>query len=154
MIATPLSWRLHWSRFSLSSAIRWRISHANESHKIALAVNLTLNCQEAAATVNTILTVAAGTPTFRQWWQTVSSRRRSGGFDKGWRPVRLLADRAGFWPARMSPMRAAARVPLFKQGHGKVAFMQPEAALASAAGRGRGDGWPRRCWRGRPGAAG
>ena len=37
---------------------------------------------------------------------------RSGGFDKGRRPVRLPADRAGFWPARMSPMRAAARVPL------------------------------------------
>jgi len=38
-------------------------------------------------------------------------RGRSGGFDKGRRPVRLLADRAGFWPARMNPMRAA-RVPL------------------------------------------
>jgi hypothetical protein len=41
-----------------------------------------------------------------------SSRGRSGGFDKGRRPVRLLADRAGFWPARNGPMRAAARVPL------------------------------------------
>jgi hypothetical protein len=39
-------------------------------------------------------------------------RRRSGGFDKGRRAVRLLADRAGFSPARKSPMRAAARVPL------------------------------------------
>ena len=33
-------------------------------------------------------------------------------------------------------------------------FMRSEAALASAAGRGRGGGWRRRCWRGRPGAAG
>jgi hypothetical protein len=31
---------------------------------------------------------------------------RSGGFDKGRWPVRLLADRAGLWPARMSPMWA------------------------------------------------
>ena len=37
---------------------------------------------------------------------------------------------------------------------GKVAFMQPEAALACAAGRGRGGGWRRRCCRGRPGAGG
>jgi hypothetical protein len=36
----------------------------------------------------------------------------SGGFDKGRRPVRLLADRAGFLPARKDPMRAAVRVPL------------------------------------------
>ena len=36
------------------------------------------------------------------------------------------------------------------QGHGKVVFMQPEAASACAGGRGRGDGWRRRCWRGRP----
>src|SRR5207244_3183211 len=35
------------------------------------------------------------------------------------------------------------RVP--SQGHGKVAFMQPEAALACAAGRGGGDGWPLLC---------
>ena len=40
------------------------------------------------------------------------------------------------------------------QGHGKVAFMQPEAGLACAAGRGRDGGWRRRCWRGRPGAGG
>ena len=33
-------------------------------------------------------------------------------------------------------------------------FMRSEAAVASAAGRGRGGGWPRRCWHGRPGAAG
>jgi Interferon-induced transmembrane protein len=39
-----------------------------------------------------------------------------------------------------------------KQGHGKVAFMQPEAALACAVGRGGGDGWPLLCCRGRPGA--
>jgi hypothetical protein len=38
------------------------------------------------------------------------------------------------------------------QGHGKVAFMQPEAVLACAAGRGGGDGWRRRCCCGRPGA--
>ena len=38
------------------------------------------------------------------------------------------------------------------QGHGKVAFMQPEAALACAAGRGGGDGWPLLCCPGRPGA--
>jgi hypothetical protein len=36
------------------------------------------------------------------------------------------------------------------QGHGKVAFMQPEAALACAAGRGGGDGWPLLCCPGRP----
>src|SRR6185437_12299257 len=40
------------------------------------------------------------------------------------------------------------------QGHGKVAFMQPEAALASAVGRGHGSGWLRRYWHGRPGPAG
>jgi hypothetical protein len=34
------------------------------------------------------------------------------GFDKGRWPVRLLADRAGFWPAPVSPMWAIARVPL------------------------------------------
>ena len=33
-------------------------------------------------------------------------------------------------------------------------FMWSEAALASAADRGRGGGWQRRCWRGRPAAAG
>jgi hypothetical protein len=33
-------------------------------------------------------------------------------------------------------------------------FMRSESALVSAAGHGRGGGWPRRCWRGRPGAAG
>ena len=33
-------------------------------------------------------------------------------------------------------------------------FMRFEAAVASAAGRGRGDGWRRRYWCGRPGAAG
>jgi hypothetical protein len=38
------------------------------------------------------------------------------------------------------------------QGPGKVAFMQLEAALACAAGRGRGGGWRRRCSCGRPGA--
>jgi DNA helicase IV len=38
------------------------------------------------------------------------------------------------------------------QGHGKVAFIQPGAALAFAADRGRGGGWPQRCWRGRLGA--
>jgi hypothetical protein len=38
------------------------------------------------------------------------------------------------------------------QGPGKVAFMQPEAALACAAGRGRGGGWRRQCSCGRPGA--
>ena len=40
------------------------------------------------------------------------------------------------------------------QGHGKVAFMQPEAALACAVGRGGGDGWPLLCCPGRPGARG
>jgi anaerobic selenocysteine-containing dehydrogenase len=40
------------------------------------------------------------------------------------------------------------------QGHGKVVFMQPEAALVCTAGRGRGGGWRRRCWRGRPAAGG
>jgi hypothetical protein len=38
------------------------------------------------------------------------------------------------------------------QGPGKVVFMQLEAALASAAGRGRDGGWRRRCSCGRPGA--
>ena len=33
-------------------------------------------------------------------------------------------------------------------------YMRSEAALACAAGRGRGGGWRRRCWCGRPGAAG
>ena len=32
--------------------------------------------------------------------------------------------------------------------------MRPEAAVASAAGRGRGGGWRRQCWPGRPGGAG
>jgi V8-like Glu-specific endopeptidase len=38
--------------------------------------------------------------------------RRSGGFYKGRWPVSWLGDRAGFGPARMSPMWAIARVPL------------------------------------------
>ena len=38
--------------------------------------------------------------------------RRSGGFDKGRWPVRWSSDRAGFWPARISPIWAIARVPL------------------------------------------
>ena len=38
------------------------------------------------------------------------------------------------------------------QGPGKVVFMQPEAGLASASGRGRDGGWRRRCSCGRPGA--
>jgi V8-like Glu-specific endopeptidase len=38
--------------------------------------------------------------------------RPSGGFDKGRWPVSLLGDRAGFWPARISPIWAIARVPL------------------------------------------
>jgi len=33
-------------------------------------------------------------------------------------------------------------------------FMRSEGAVASASGHGRGDGWPQRCWHGRPGAAG
>jgi hypothetical protein len=33
-------------------------------------------------------------------------------------------------------------------------FMRPEAAVACAAGRGRGGGWRRRCWCGRAGGAG
>ena len=33
-------------------------------------------------------------------------------------------------------------------------FIRSEAALASAAGRGRGGGWLQRCWHGRPVAAG
>ncbi len=41
-----------------------------------------------------------------------SSRRQSGGFDKGRWPVRWPGDRAGFWPARISPIWAIARVPL------------------------------------------
>ena len=40
------------------------------------------------------------------------------------------------------------------QGHGKVVFMQPEAASACAVGRGGGDGWPLLCCSGRPGAGG
>jgi len=40
-----------------------------------------------------------------------SSRRQSGGFDKGRWPVRWPGDRAGFWPARISPTWAIARVP-------------------------------------------
>jgi hypothetical protein len=43
---------------------------------------------------------------------TVARDRRSGGFDKGRWPVRLSSDRAGFRPARISPMWAIARVPL------------------------------------------
>ena len=44
-------------------------------------------------------------------------------------------------------LAAAARDPA-------KSFMRSEAALASAAGRGRGGGWRRRCWHGRPGGAG
>jgi len=33
-------------------------------------------------------------------------------------------------------------------------FMRSEAVLACAGGRGRGGGWRRRCWAGRPGAGG
>jgi hypothetical protein len=42
----------------------------------------------------------------------LTSSRRSGGFDKGRWPVRWLGDRAGFWPAPVSPIWAIARVPL------------------------------------------
>jgi GT2 family glycosyltransferase len=45
------------------------------------------------------------------------------------------------------PLPASARDPA-------KSFMRSEAAVAFAAGRGRGGGWRRRCWSGRPGAAG
>lgn len=48
----------------------------------------------------------------------------------------------------------AVTAQLVGQGHGKVAFMQPEAVLACAVGRGGGDGWPLLCCPGRPGAGG
>jgi hypothetical protein len=37
--------------------------------------------------------------------------KRSGGFDKGRWPVCCLSDRAGFWPARISPIWAIAGFP-------------------------------------------
>jgi hypothetical protein len=70
-------------------------------------------------------------------------RRRSGGFDKGRRPVRL-ADRAGFWPARMSPMRAAARVPLPNPSRltGDLPDSGPEGCLLLRAGAHHVSGQP------------
>ena len=70
------------------------------------------------------------------------------------RPARTTpAARKEAWPARSEPVRTRApRAPRATQGPGKVVFMQPEAALVCAAGRGRGGGWRRRCWRGRPAA--
>ena len=50
-----------------------------------------------------------------QWVRTAAGEfqaERSDGFDKGRWPVRCLSDRAGFWPARVSPIWAIARVPL------------------------------------------
>ena len=50
----------------------------------------------------------------------------------------------GFADSRAAVSRASHCRWVNPQGHGKVAFMQPEAALACAAGRGGGDGW--RCY--------
>ena len=55
---------------------------------------------------------------------------------------------------RQAPLEELAADLAGTQGHGKVAFMQPEAALACAADRGDGDGWRRLCCRGRPSAGG
>jgi hypothetical protein len=71
--------------------------------------------------------------------------RRSGGFDKGRWPVSWPGDRAGFWPARMSPMWAVARVPLsnpprfwtLRVDRGPVSFAssrQPPGVGAAVAG--------------------
>ena len=56
-------------------------------------------------------------------------------------------------PAALAAGARAAVTGGITQGHGEVAFMQPEEALACAAGRGGGDGWPLLCCPGRPGAA-
>ena len=47
----------------------------------------------------------------------------------------------------------AGLVPVMARDPAK-SFMRSEAALVCAAGLGRGAGWRRRCWWGRPGAAG
>ena len=64
-------------------------------------------------------------------------------------PVQPLQEDGVFGPATEQIVKNFQR---FSQGHGKVAFMQPEAALACAVGRGGGDGWPLLCCPGRPGA--
>ena len=69
---------------------------------------------------------------------------------------RLIALLAADPPEPYAEISARLGIPVGSigptQGHGKVAFMQPEAALACAAGRGDGDGWPLLCCPGRPGA--
>ena len=74
-------------------------------------------------------------------------------------PARL-ASRPVSWRKCKTPGRPcvtrsfALRSQMRRQGHGKVVFMQPEAALVFAGDRGRGGGWQRLCCRGRPGAGG
>ena len=100
----------------------WIYSDLERHQEVRLIV------KELAATVNGFLTVAATSSRVSSTGgRRLASRWRSGGFDKGRRPVRLLADRAGFWPARKSPMRVAARVP-FQIRRGPVT----SAVLAAA----------------------
>jgi transposase-like protein len=75
---------------------------------------------------------------------------------EGAKPVAKIAKDLGIsesclrnWMGQADADEKAAR-----QGHGKVAFMQPEAGLACGAGRGRGGDWRRQCWNGRPAAEG
>ena len=68
--------------------------------------------------------------------------------------LRQLADKTGLTGglsrALASMIQGAGGVCY--QGPGKVVFMQPEAGLVSASGRGRDGGWRRRCSCGHPGA--
>jgi len=65
-----------------------------------------------------------------------------GGFDKGRWPVSWPGDRAGFWPARISPMWAIARVPLSNPPRPREAFASIAALCFSRQPTGA---WRRRC---------
>ena len=62
-------------------------------------------------------------------------------------PLSIRPAHGSSWARQKKPVRLPARDPA-------KSFMWSEVARASAAGRGRGGGWRRRCWHGRPGAAG
>jgi hypothetical protein len=60
------------------------------------------------------------------------ARRRSGGFDKGRWPVRCPANRAAFWPARISPIWAIVPANVAAAGAAALEALEDADDLAAA----------------------